>query len=251
MLKISISQIKLFKGCRRAWWFRYHEKLEPVQKAEALETGTNYHAKLEELEKTGNVDTSDFSKESAMAMAFKKYILPFLNVVETEKWVEQYLGGDCYLHGIVDGINKDGGIVEHKSTGAEINEDYEYGLAWDEQILAYMLMTGARKVYYTICRKPTIRQKKNESDEEFFNRMVEWYDDDTEHKIRMLELYRTDEEIEIFKHNVTQMILEIKTACIYYPNEGWCMKWGRRCEYASICLNYDPNQQYVEFTKGS
>ena len=43
-----------------------------------------------------------------------------------------------------------------------------------------MLLTGMRKVWYTVCRKPTIRQKKNETDEEFFGRMVAWYDEDTE-----------------------------------------------------------------------
>ena len=134
------------------------ENLEPIQKAEALETGSNYHSLLEELNKTGNFE-SDYSKESAMVTAYKKYIYPHFKVTEAEKYVEYDLGNGDTLIGFVDGVTDNGYIVEHKTTSQEITEQYEYNLLWDEQILAYMLLTGMRKVWYTVCRKPTIRQK--------------------------------------------------------------------------------------------
>lgn len=267
MMRISVSKIKAFKACRRLYELRYVERLEPVQKVESLELGSNYHKLLEELNNgadlTGPDYAGEYSKEIAMARAYQKYIYPKFHVIEAEKWLEYPIADGDQFVGIVDAIADDGHIVEHKTTGQEITEAYEYNLLWDEQILAYMLLTGQRKVWYTVCRKPTIRQKQNETEEEFFHRMVEWYDTDTDSKIRLLEIERTDEEVNQFKEDLMSILLEMKIAenqnkhhsvvsNPYYKNTCHCNAWGRRCEYSSVCLHYDPNQdqEYIEFTKG-
>lgn len=258
-MQLTISQIKLFKACRQAYRLKYIERLEPVKKAEALEIGTNYHAMIEDLNNGKHPEGT--SKEAAMATAYQKYIFPHFHVTASEQVFEKEFWVECTLKGIVDGIADDGHIVEHKTTSAEITEEYEFNLQWDEQILAYMFLTGRRKVWYTICRKPTIRQKQNETDEQFFERMVAWYDEGTESKIRLLEIQRTDAEVEQFKQNLISIAIEMNVAsnqskntcsCIadpYYRNTCHCQHWGRRCEYASICLNYDPDQNYIEFQK--
>jgi len=253
-MNISISGIRLFKACRRAYYFRYIENLEPTVKSDALETGSNYHELIEELYRDGEF-TQSYSKECAMATAYKKYIYPKFKVTAVEEWRTHGIGSDLNLIGRVDGLAEDNCLVEHKSTSAEITEAYEYDLLWDEQILTYMFLTGTRKVWYTVCRKPTIRQCKNETDEEFFNRMVEWYDTDTDKKIRLLEIYRTDEEVEQFGKELRSIASLMSVVSNgderqFYRNTCHCNKWGRRCEYSSICLNYDPNQEYVEFVKG-
>lgn len=250
-MRLSVSRIKTFKACRRLYELKYLEHLEPVQKPEALETGSNYHKLLERIN-SGDMDALDegYSKEEAMALAYHKYIYPRFKVKEAEKWMEYDLGNGDTLVGIVDGIAEDGCIVEHKSTGMEITEAYEYNLIWDEQILSYMLMTGARKVYYTVCRKPTIRQKFSETDEDFFSRMVSWYDEDTDTKIRLLEITRTDEEVEAFRESLMDILQEMKEVKHFYKNTCHCNMWGRRCEYSSICMHYDPEQEYIEFVKG-
>lgn len=248
--RLSISSIKCFKACRREYELKYIEGLEPVEKPDALQVGSNYHEKLEQLNHTGEFDRSDFSKESAMATAYQKYIYPQFKVFDAEKWYEKEIqNSGISLVGRVDGITDSGELVEHKSTGQEITEQYEYNLQWDEQILAYMWLTGAREIWYTVCRKPTIRQKKDESDEEFFNRMVEWYDTDTESKIRLLKLTRTDAEVEQFEKDLVAISGDIAGCGNYYRNTMYCNAWGRRCEYSPVCLHYDPNQQYVEFTR--
>ena len=245
-MKTSISAIKLFKACRRAYWFKYNQMIVPVQKSEALETGTNYHAKLEQLYDTGDFDRG-YDRETAMACAFQKYIYPQFHVKAAEERFEYPLGGKNRLVGIMDAIADDGNVVEHKTTSLASIEEYEFNLQWDEQLMAYMLASGVRKVYYTICRKPTIRQKASESDEEFFERMVEWYDTDTEDKIRLVEVTRTDAEIEEFKKGLKEIMTEMTYTIDYYRNTCHCNSWGRRCEYAGICLNYDPHQEYVGF----
>lgn len=249
MIRLSISKIKLFKACRRAYELKYIEGLEPVKKADALETGSNYHELIETLYKDGDFLNceEDYSKEQAMAVAYMKYIYPKVKIVEAEKWLEM---PELNLVARVDGIADDGCLVEHKTTSMEVGDEYEYNLQWDEQILCYMMITGARKMYYTVCRKPTIRQKKNESDEEFYQRMVAWYDDDTEHKIGVIVVERTDAEVETFKHELQAMSVEMNHAYNFYRNTSHCFRWGRQCEYAPICLNYDPNIEYVDFVRG-
>ena len=250
-MKVSISQIRQFKSCRRAYYFKYVEGLEPVEKAEPLEIGSNYHQILEWLYEDGNLDgvEEDYSKELAMVVAYWKYIYPKFKVKAVEEWFEFPLNKNDMLIGKVDGIAEDGYIVEHKTTSSEINPQYEYNLQWDEQILAYMLAYGVNKMYYTVCRKPTIRQKQNETEEDFFHRMIEWYDTDTESKIALILIERTEEEIRNFKNQLLLMIKEIKYPTSYYPNCLWCNVWGRRCEYSSICLHYDPKETYIEFEK--
>lgn len=247
-MRISVTKLKQFKACRKSYEFKYIEGLTPVKKAEALETGENYHKKLETLYTTGEIDTSDFSKESAMAMAYKKYIYPHFKVNVVEEWLEKEFDGHT-LVGRVDGIADDRSLVEHKSTSMEIGEEYEYNLQWDEQIPAYMLLADTRKIYYTVCKKPTIRLKKDETEEQFFNRMVEWYDDDTESKIRLIEIHRDDKDVFDFATELSNMLEEMEGCHNFYRNTLHCFRFGRQCEYANICLNYDPTQQYVEFER--
>lgn len=258
-MKASISQIKMFKACRRAWYLRYHEKLSPVSVSDTIETGKNYHRLLESLENGKELEQGWYSKEYAMAIAYAKYILPKFHVIAAEKELERQIG-DNVLHGFVDGLSDDGYIVEHKTTSKDISEggEYEYNLLWDEQVLAYMLLSGLRKVHYTVCRKPTIRQKKDETDSEFFERMVAWYDDDPDSKIRVFTVERTDAEVAQFEEEVEQILkimdvtvknLEINPLNIY-RNTCHCSSFGRRCEYSSVCLHYDPDAVYLEFTKG-
>lgn len=254
-MKFSVSRMKLFEACRMAYKFKYIEGLEPVQKADALQTGLDYHAKLEELYKTGDVAVENFDKETAMAMAYKKHIYPKFKVNAVEDMFEYDLGGHKLI-GRVDGIAEDGKLVEHKTTSMDLSPggEYEYNLQWDQQILAYMLAKDVRSMWYTVVKKPTIRIKKNETEEEFFNRMIEWYDEDTDSKIMLLEVTRTDQEIEDFKSYIKLMAEMMNNTqehpeYFVYRNPSYCNCWGRRCEYSSICLNYDPDQQYIEFKK--
>lgn len=252
-MEISASKVKAFKSCRRMYQLHYVEGLTPAKPAEALECGKGYHSILEGIY-NGDITCEDIqpTKEWAMVLAYMKYIYPKFKVCEAEGFVKYDFGGDDIMIGYADGIAEDGHIVEHKTTSSEITEQYEYNLLWDEQILAYMLMTGSRKVWYTVCRKPTIRQKQNETDEDFFSRMVEWYDTDTESKIRLLEIERTDDEVAEYEENLRVMLATMKEAeqqRNYYRNTCQCNMYGRRCEYSSVCLHYDPSQQYIDYVR--
>lgn len=247
MIQLSISKLKLFKACRRAYELKYLEGLEPVETADALKVGLGYHSRLESIYK-GEAVEADYSKEAAMTEAYRKYILPQIPKVTPEIWVEKEFDWGV-LRGRVDGASPDGALVEHKTTSLS-PEEYLFNLQLDEQILAYMYLTGYRQVHYTVCRKPTIRQKKSETDEEFFRRMVEWYDEDPNQKIGTFLIQRTNREVFIFAVELNKVAEEMNASdCVYYRNTCNCNIWGRRCEYAPVCLHYDPAQEYVGLKK--
>ena len=79
--------------------------------------------------------------------------------------------------------------------------------------------------------------------------MVTWYDEDTESKIRVFEVSRTDEEVEQYARELHEIAEEMQTTHNLYRNPCHCNHWGRRCEYSPICLNYDPTEEYVGFRR--
>lgn len=248
MSKASNSKIQCYKSCRRMFQLRYIENLYPIQKSEALERGSSYHDKIESLLKTGTFEVDD-PKSSAMATAFKKYIYPHLRPVAEEEWFNyttEY--GDPFV-GRIDARDADGSIIEHKTTSVNIDEAYWYAVQTDEQLMTYMYAYNVRKAYYTVCKSPTIRQKNNETNDEFFERCVAWYDEDTDQKIAMREIFHTDKEIADFVKEQAMTIREMNSCNLFYRNRSYCYKWGRLCEYAPVCEHYDRGQEYIGFER--
>lgn len=258
MIKLSTSKIKCYKACRRLYYFKYVEGLESVKPIEALEDGKSYHSKIEHLYKDGSIEIDyENPKITAMALAYQKYIYPHFVCKRVEEWFEHKITPSLILIGRFDGIAEDGCIVEHKTTSSDVDEEYIYNLRLDEQILNYMVASKKNKIYYTVCKKPTIRQKQNETDEEFLQRCVEWYDTDTDLKIRVIKVTRNQKEIDEQRKALAYIGKEIKRIenqkeakeLSFYRNPNYCQQYGRTCEFASICLNYDPKLEYIEFKK--
>ena len=247
-MSASYSRLQTYKSCRRLYELKYVYNVRSTERIEALERGTSYHEKVAEVLRGKDFEHDD-PKTSAMAEAFRKYILPELKPVMQEEWFEyKTVFGDEFV-GRIDARNADGAIIEHKTTSGEINEEYWYTREFDEQLMSYMYAYGTNKAYYTVCRTPTIRLKKDESDEEFFERCLEWYETDTESKIAMRVICHTDAEIKEFAKEQALTIREMNECKLFYRNQSYCSKWGRWCEYAPICRHYDPNQVYVGFEK--
>lgn len=247
-MKVSQSQVRCYKACRRLYYLQYVEGLVCNKEVESLETGKSYHSKLEQLYKDGYFEYTD-PKIDAMAFAYEKYIYPQFKVKDAEQWFDVKLNEKHSLVGRVDGVAEDGLLVEHKTTSNEVGDEYLYNLQWDEQILAYMLANNVNEMYYTICKKPTIRQKQNETEEEYFDRCCQWYAEDTEHKIAVFKVQRNKEEIAKYKEQLIATIDEMESCKLFYNNTNNCTCYGRRCLFEQICLDYDPQLEYVDFSK--
>lgn len=262
-MKISANKVRCYKACKRKYYFSYVEELKSIQDAQPIKDGKCYHAMLESLYKDGDFEIDmDNPKVSAMATAYKRYIYTQFKVNSVEEEFEYPLDDREHykLVGRFDGIAEDGLVVEHKTTSDNVDDEYIYNLQWDEQILDYMLATGTNEMYYTVCKKPTIRLKQNETNEQYYERCVAWYAEDTDKKIRVIKVTRNQKEIEQQKELLKAIATDMQSDedgawtidnydVVFYRNPSNCTCYGRRCEFANICLDYDPKLQYVEFTK--
>ena len=248
-MRLSNSRIQCFKSCRRKYELKYVENIVPVQTAEALERGKSYHEKLEMILK-GETFEMDDPKTDAMVLAFQRYVLPKLGEVSAvEEWFERPLKNGNVLCGKCDGILSDGKILEHKTTSADLDDAYIASLQNDEQILTYMWAYGVNEILYTVCKTPTIRLKKDESEDDFRQRCLDWYDTDTELKVGTINVFREPDEIAEFGEDLEAISDEIENCERFYRVPSHCMKWGRPCEYMGICRNYDPQMNYIEFER--
>ena len=246
----SNSLIQTFKSCRRLYELRYVYGLEYTAPIDTLERGKSYHSKIDSLVMTGCVISDGNLKTTAMALAFEKYIMPYLpSMIEvTEEWIRKPIpNSDSVFVGRVDGLLSNGAIIEHKTTSGAIDEAYIDSLFYDEQILSYLWVKNVLDMVYCVCRTPTIRQKTGESDEAFVQRCLEWYAEDTDSKIRAIHVTRTAQELAEFESQLTLMAREIDSATFFYRNQAYCTKWGRHCEYAQVCGAYDPSVEYVNY----
>lgn len=248
-MRLSATKIGDFKCCRRMYYFKYIEELLPIRDTLPLEQGKSYHDKIEQIYSKGWF-TPTGDKTDAMAMAYEKYIYPKFKVKSVEDWFSIKVGNHN-LVGRYDGIAEDGTIVEHKTTSMDADENYEYKLAWNEQILCYMLAKGINKMYYTVCKKPTLRQLKNETLDEYITRCCNWYDIDTDKKIRVIQITRTQEEIDEFREHLkvigSEMVVCEHNQNLLYRNPQHCNQYNSLCPYASVCLNYKKGTDYVGF----
>lgn len=231
---------------------KYIEEVYPLTTADALVRGRDYHSRLEDMLKADEWIPAEEGnpKVEAMVWAFWKVVKPNLGPVKAvEEWFEKPLTNGNTIIGRCDGILQDGRIVEHKTTSGYLDEAYIAGLQNDEQILTYMWAYGVTDIVYTVCKVPTLKQRTWEPDEVFNQRCCEWFQENTEQKIGVIDVHRSKEEITEFGEELMQISSEIANAKLFYRVPSNCMKWGRLCEYASICRNYDPKMNYVGFER--
>ena len=260
-MRASNSAIQTFKACRRLYELKYIENLEPVQTAEALSRGSMYHEGVEALlnewidyRKPARLHTIEDPKVRAMVYAFNSYVIPKLAAmkvkpVEAEPWFSYSTKSGHLVVGRADGRMSGNSLIEHKTTSGAVDGAYFQKLDFDEQIPTYMIAFNSDKMFYTVCAVPTIRQRKNEEDDDFFTRCVKWFDEDTESKIDVIELHKTKEELERFAEEQDAILNEMENCKLFYRNPSNCNKWGRMCEYASVCMEYDPNAEYIQFKR--
>lgn len=248
-MRFSNSKIQCYKTCRKMYERKYIDGMKWTGTTEALEQGKSYH------EAVGKVLTSEIvpidctPKTRAMARAFMFYIAPRIpeRVVELEKPFEYVTDGGHSIIGCYDGITESGAVIEHKTTSADVNGDYRLALENNEQTLTYMLASGKHYIYYTIIKKPTIRQKANETDEQFEERCFEWYSEQTDSKISFLKIQKTPEELKEFAKLQSDTVNEIANCNLFYKNPNSCNRFNRMCEYFPICDKCDKNEEYENF----
>ena len=243
IFEITASMIASFKKCPRRYQLEYVHDLRPVgEPSDALLTGTNYHANVEHILNHEEYDHSGLSGK--MAEAFEKYIDWQSWNAKPEQEFKVRLARGIYLKGKLDAVTADGLPVEHKTTGQADLLKYVDHLAYDDQITIYMLATGTTRAHYTVIQKPTIRLRQNETQDEYLERVSQWY---TPEHIVCVDVVRTTEELEAKREEIIYIARQIQKTRKFWCNPNNCALAS--CPYDSICLSYEPNMQVVGFEK--
>jgi len=233
---ISASKLSTYKSCRRAYWFRYIEGIDPAKRSPALRIGSEYH---EEVEKYLNGEIS--SSENYLVQAFIENIdISQWKDTITEEPKNSGLSHNIRLNSITDAkttVENKRHLVEHKTTSLKIDGQYEYDLQWDDQIPIYCGVENLYDVLYTVIKKCTLKLKKNQTEEEFFKERVAWYKKDTESKIRCFKFPVSRERVEEHKKEVIAMAEMMRDTEFFYKNKGACSSYGG-CEHKSYCLTH-------------
>ncbi|MEA5034209.1 hypothetical protein SDC9_142880 [bioreactor metagenome] len=246
-MELTASKLRCFKTCPRKYYFEYIELLKPLERQEALVTGSNYHECLEHLLSTGSCPpVTDLP--SAMCEAFNKYI-SWRNweVKDVEQEYKVRLAPGVSLKGKIDALCADGTPIEHKSSSTKPDEKYRTRLFLDDQVTCYLLalsiMRGepVTKIIYTVCAKPKLKGEG----EELLARQRAWFDED---KVQSFMVVRAAQELEDFQNELIYMgrKLQQSSRTRWYRNPQACSIMP--CAYQSICQDYDP-YCLVGFTK--
>lgn len=240
--KLTASMIASFKKCPRRYELEYLYELKPVTNSDVLVIGSNYHANVEKILKHEDYDHTGLAGK--MAEAFERFIdWQGWNAIAEEEF-EVRLARGIYLNGKLDALTTDGIPVEHKTTGQYSLDKYIEHLAYDDQIAIYMLATSSKKAVYTIIQKPSIRQGKNETEEEYLSRVSEWY---TPEHITCVNVFRSAGELEAKREEIIYLAHQIRKTKMFWRNPNTCALTP--CPYSNICLNYEPQMQLVGFEK--
>ena len=229
---LSASKIRCFKECRKKYYFRYVENLEPVRKALPLALGRAVHTGLEFLDSGKTIQDAedaimlqydDWPAEDigilpthalAIVNGYNEYSPIDWEVIGMENSFTVSAGKGRRLVGFFDGIIRRNGklfLLERK-TARVVDSKYLNGLLWDEQASLYAyaakeLNLKISGILYDIIQKASIRQKKTETQEQFVTRLQEWYKDPSRYTRHLVT--RNSNQIEALSKDVRDIALDM------------------------------------------
>lgn len=265
-LELTYSRMQSWLDCRRLYKFQYVDLLEPFEDSSALRIGTATHTWLRSFHVLGvgkpaidvfydSVDTlvADIEWEKALAEAMlagyeEKYGTDEFMIVETEQTIKTNINSTCQFAGRVDMIIHDDAskksvwVIEHKTTSS-IDDRFFERLAIDTQVTGYIYLASqiydnVLGVIYNVIRKPSIRQTKSESKEDYFQRLKQDYLERPEFYFARQETVRNEAELKDFPEHVKTIAREISFASTHYPrNTSRCNLYGK-CIFRPLCIEW-------------
>lgn len=230
---LSASRIRCYKECRRKYFISYVKGLVPVETSAALEIGLAFHDYLERvIVEDGKARIEPYDVPSAMAQVWQKSVYPRFqfDAQAVEKPFDYQIGKHTIV-GRYDALSEQGTPVEHKTTSLSTIE-FMNRLFLDEQAKTYCLAAGKDVILYDIMKKPTIRQKKDETETEFAERCVRWYDENPD-AIETHQAVFTHRELFEHEQMLRKIADEMEQCDFFYRNPSACSFWS--CPFESIC----------------
>lgn len=260
LTSLSNTALTAARDCKRKYYYRYERGLQRRREhVPALHFGRLWHKMLRawfSREKIPPPKKNDASQrawcmfvgylarwENDLVMCFpeQKIEAPIRNPA-TGRRSQRF-----NQFGIIDmlALHDDGKVWlwEHK-TAAKIDGSYLEKLWSDAQITGYYatlrdMGIDVNGVVYDVALKPQLRQKKGETEDEFYNRIENWHLTKPEAYHREV-VYISDRQVADWREDVwqvTQEILSCRRTGYWYRNTARCNDYYRQCEYAPLCQN--------------
>ncbi len=271
---LTNSAITSFKACPRKYYWRYIREIEALERPEALLLGTAIHGFLESHYRQLPYDppTDLVPKSQAILKGVREYY-PILYMDDFDLFepmaVERVISGEIlnpetgrpareYAYGgKVDGLvilKKDvegfkAGdllLLEHK-TASKVDEAYFERLQLDSQLLLYSLYLSRELgapiagTLFNVIQKPSLRQKKNESEAEYYQRLrleMNWPELYHRRYLRFPEMRLQEIQRELW--NAKNVIAKARQEGVFNMNSSACFDYHRKCDYWALCSSEDP-----------
>jgi hypothetical protein len=246
---ITYSAIAEYKKCKQAYYLRYVCGWKAKTQSAALTLGSAVHAWLEAYYTGADLPVMADPKAAAMCLGYAARY-PRHNLELCEWQFEMPIRNPATARGLrgvrlagkIDGYH-DGYLIEHK-TASQITGDYLAKLWTDTQLTTYCaaLQTAGypvRGVIYNVLVKPSIRQKKDETETEFSARVADWC-------LNTPEAYHREEiiigegETARAQADLWAVAQDIKQCKNWYRNTRNCYQVGWSCQFTPYCRSGNP-----------
>lgn len=255
-MKFSHSRINCYKTCPKQFDYKYNKHLCKIDgDSNSLIMGSAFHRGIElgdvgklEQELDNNTDflseDNETNKVIVLAMVeafFNKFPHHNEGDIQHEVKIETTFGNHpfiMYADAIID--EPDGIILREYKTASRIDSTYLDKLEFNDQISRYCLAIEkefnkpVKRIEYYIAKKPLLRQKKDETLEQFRNRLVEKITEDEE-SIIYVELTRTREQLDEELSDLVYDMDVIEKTTHYTKNLSACSCYGV-CPYLELCM---------------
>lgn len=261
---LTASRISCLQRCPRAHLYRYEIGLKPVTTAAALRFGSGWHTAMESrangadcegalaaaIADKATLDEMQVATLSGLLAGYYKHYAADAWLIKPEVEFSYPLRrgrGAMWASGKIDGISIDpnvGILIEHKTAGCDIAPDSDYWLRLRGNFQILMYVEGARHlgydpnyVVYDVVRKPAIRQKQNETPEQFGDRLAADCMERPDFYFARREVPILEDDLERFRTERNQLASEIvwrrrRNAWPRAVSERTCQS----CEFAGFCL---------------
>lgn len=270
---LTASRMASFLSCPRKHFWRYEVGLRRATDTDALRFGSAWHAAMEARwqgldctmafdraikDKTELDELQVATLSGLLAAYYTWYKHDPIKTVHPEVEFRHALAGsrtfDCA--GKIDGLavlhDERLALVEHKTAGCDIGpeSDYWLRLKGNGQVMQYVLAARAlgwdvEVVIYDVTRKPAIRQKQNETPEQFGDRLAADAQERPDFYFARREVPILDDdlaEFEVQRQVLARQILSCRgeSRRAHRPEHGWPRNVGemtcKYCDYAGFCL---------------
>ena len=237
---LHVSEMRTYLACPAKWSHGYQARRVPAVDATALSRGNAVHEWLAEwwMGRTGRLPLDPIARACCIGYQ-AMYVRPTLDHVHTN-WAFTCEIGGVPCAGTLDAIGRDDDgvvIVEHKTTSEDIGPGSPYWrrvTTTDSQVSMYRAVYPGAKVLYDVIRKPTLRQKQGELDDEFVIRCIGQMGDQPEKFFQRANVVRLEGEDAAFARDVA-LVGELRSRSEHPRNPDVCFSYVSRCGFFEVC----------------